>query len=101
VGSSAATWPRPRLPERRAPVLPQESGQCCGAVLSGRITTVAMSRSGQLGSPLREVTPELSSLGGRTQSHRTRGSAGVCLDREARSGAEERVTVPELNSERR
>jgi hypothetical protein len=22
VGSDAATWPRPRLPERRAPVLP-------------------------------------------------------------------------------
>jgi hypothetical protein len=26
-----------------------EHGQCCGAVLSGRITTVTMSRSGQLG----------------------------------------------------
>jgi hypothetical protein len=26
-----------------------EHGQCCGAVLSGRITTVVMSRSGQLG----------------------------------------------------
>jgi hypothetical protein len=26
-----------------------EHGQCCGAVLAGRITTVAMSRSGQLG----------------------------------------------------
>jgi hypothetical protein len=25
-----------------------EHGQCCGAVLSGRITTVAMSKSGQL-----------------------------------------------------
>jgi hypothetical protein len=26
-----------------------EYGQCCGAVLSDRITTIAMSRSGQLG----------------------------------------------------
>jgi hypothetical protein len=26
-----------------------EHGQCCGAVLSGRISTVAMSKSGQLG----------------------------------------------------
>jgi hypothetical protein len=26
-----------------------EHGQCCGAILLGRITTVAMSRSGQLG----------------------------------------------------
>jgi hypothetical protein len=26
-----------------------EHDQCCGAVLSGRITTVAISRSGQLG----------------------------------------------------
>jgi hypothetical protein len=26
-----------------------EHGQCCGAVLSGRITTIAISRSGQLG----------------------------------------------------
>jgi hypothetical protein len=26
-----------------------EHGQCCGAILSGHITTLVMSRSGQLG----------------------------------------------------
>jgi hypothetical protein len=41
-----------------------EHGQRCGAVLSGRITTVAMSRSGQLG--LRcSVEPNCSSLSAR------------------------------------
>jgi hypothetical protein len=41
-----------------------EHGQCCGAVLSGRITTVAMSRSGQLS--LRcSVEPNCSGLSAR------------------------------------
>jgi hypothetical protein len=164
-----------------------ERGQRCGAIMSGRITTIAMSRSGQLGlcytiepncssmsaclagapvirdraletwepscvpgaakpffipvahnplgswgtwqhrsSPLREarpeprgstrahlgrearseveehvVAPELSSQGGRSQSHGTRGSAGANLGREARSRAEEHVAAPGLNSARR
>jgi hypothetical protein len=44
---------------------------------------------------------ELSSRGGRAQSHGTRVSAGVHLDREVRSGAEEHVVMPELNSARK
>jgi hypothetical protein len=47
------------------------------------------------------TTSELSSRGGRGRSHGTRGSAGAHLDREARSGAEEHVAAPELNSARR
>jgi hypothetical protein len=47
------------------------------------------------------ATPELSSRGGRAQSHGTHGSAGAHLGRKARSGAEERVTALELNSTRR
>jgi hypothetical protein len=43
---------------------------------------------------------ELSSRGGRAQSHGTRGSAGAHLGREARSRAEEHVAAPELNSAR-
>jgi hypothetical protein len=41
---------------------------------------------------------ELSSRGDRARSHVTRGSAGAYLDREVRSGAEERVAAPNLNS---
>jgi hypothetical protein len=44
---------------------------------------------------------ELSSRGGRAQSHETRGSAEAHLDREVMSRAEEHVTAPELNSVRR
>jgi hypothetical protein len=44
---------------------------------------------------------ELSSQGGRARSYGTRGSVGAHLGREARSGAEERVVAPELNSARR
>jgi hypothetical protein len=40
----------------RLPPCCTEHGQCCGAILSGCITTVAMSRSGQLG---RRCTIEL------------------------------------------
>jgi hypothetical protein len=47
------------------------------------------------------AAPELSSQGGRARSHGTRGSAGAHLDREARSGAEERTAAPKLNSARR
>jgi hypothetical protein len=47
------------------------------------------------------VAPELSSRGGRTRSHETRGSAGAHLGREVRLGAEKHVTAPELNSVRR
>jgi hypothetical protein len=145
-----------------------EHGQCCGAVLSGHLTTVAMSRSGQLRlrctiepncrglstrlagasvtcdrpldtcepscvpravrpffipvvhSPLGAVeyvaAPELFSWGGmdgatwqrrspprggRARSHGTHGSARAHLSREARTGAEEHVAAPELNSARR
>jgi hypothetical protein len=42
--------------------------------------------------------PELSSQGGRAQSHGTCGSAGAHLGREARSGAEEHMATLELNS---
>jgi hypothetical protein len=54
-------------------------------------------------SPLREAeeASELSSRGGRARSHGTRGNARAHLGREARSGAEERVAAPELNSARR
>jgi hypothetical protein len=44
---------------------------------------------------------ELSSRGGRTRSHGTCGSAGAHVSREVRSGAEECVVAPELNSARR
>jgi hypothetical protein len=44
------------------------------------------------------TAPELSSRGGRTRSHRTRGSAGAHLDREVRSEAEEHVVALKLNS---
>jgi hypothetical protein len=44
---------------------------------------------------------ELSSRGGRARSHRTRDSTGAHLDREARSGAEKHMAVPELNSARK
>jgi hypothetical protein len=47
------------------------------------------------------AAPELSSRGGKVQSHGTRGSAGAYLNREVRSGAEEHVAAPELNSARR
>jgi hypothetical protein len=47
------------------------------------------------------VVPELSSRGGRARSHETCDSAGAHPGREARSGAEERVAAPELNSARR
>jgi hypothetical protein len=43
------------------------------------------------------TTSELSSRGGRTRSHGTRGSARAHLGREARSGAEEHIAAPELN----
>jgi hypothetical protein len=44
---------------------------------------------------------ELSSPGGRARSHGTHGSAGTHLSREVRSGAEEHVAAPKLNSARR
>jgi hypothetical protein len=47
------------------------------------------------------VASELSSRGGRAQSHGTLGSVGAHLDREVRSRAEEHVAAPELNSARR
>jgi hypothetical protein len=47
------------------------------------------------------TAPELSSQGGRARSHVTCGSVGAHLGREARSGVEERVAAPELNSARR
>jgi hypothetical protein len=127
-----------------------EPGLFRGAILSGRITTVAISRSDQLG--LRcTVEPNCSGMSARFASalvtrdraldtcepscvpgaarpslflwstarwgpwgmwqHRSsplreamlgpRGSAGAHRDREARSGAEERVAASELNSTRR
>jgi hypothetical protein len=42
--TASAAWSRPISSPRYT-----EHGQRCGAVLSGRITTIAMSRSGQLG----------------------------------------------------
>jgi hypothetical protein len=42
--TTSAAWSRPVS----SPCY-TEHGQCCGAVLSGRITTVAMFKSGQLG----------------------------------------------------
>jgi hypothetical protein len=47
------------------------------------------------------VALELSSRGGRAQSHGTCDSTGAHLGREVRSGAEEHVVAPELNSARR
>jgi hypothetical protein len=44
---------------------------------------------------------EISSRGDRARSHRTRDSARAHLGKEARSGAEEHVAIPELNSVRR
>jgi hypothetical protein len=46
------------------------------------------------------TAPEIS-RGGRARSHGTRGSVEAHLDRDAKSGAEERVVALELNSERR
>jgi hypothetical protein len=46
------------------------------------------------------TTSELSSQRGRAWSHETRGNARAHLDRETRFGAEEHVTMPELNSAR-
>jgi hypothetical protein len=40
---ASAAWSRPVSSPYR-----NEHGQCCGAVVSGRISTVAMTRSGQL-----------------------------------------------------
>jgi hypothetical protein len=42
--TASATWSRPVSSSCYT-----EHGQCCGAILSGRITTIAMSRSDQLG----------------------------------------------------
>jgi hypothetical protein len=136
--TTSATWSHPVS----SPCY-TEHGQRCGAVLSGYITTVAMSRSDQLGmhctvelncsdlfarlagasvthnhaldtcepscvpgaarpffilvvhSPLGAVgyvtAPELSSRGGEAETH---------LDREARSRAEEHLTMLELSSRR-
>jgi hypothetical protein len=47
------------------------------------------------------AAPDLSSHGGRAQSHGARGSARAHLGMEVRSGAEEHVAVSELNSARR
>jgi hypothetical protein len=47
------------------------------------------------------TAPELSSRGDRARSHGTRGSAESHIGRDARSGAEEHVAAPELNSARR
>jgi hypothetical protein len=44
---------------------------------------------------------EPSSQGGKARSHGMRGSVGAHLDREVRSGAEEHVVAPKLNSARR
>jgi hypothetical protein len=44
------------------------------------------------------AAPELSSQGGRAQSHGTHDSVGAHLGREARSEVEERVAAPKLNS---
>jgi hypothetical protein len=102
-----------------------EYGQSCGAVLSGRITTVAMSRSEQLGLHC-SVEPNCSGLCTRladasvicdrvldtvrwgswgTWQHRSsplrearagpRGSVGAYLNREVRSRAEEHVAASE------
>jgi hypothetical protein len=92
-----------------------EHGQRCGAVLLGRITTVAMSRSGQLG--LRcTVEPNCSGLSARlsgasvTRSHALDTCVSSCVPRAARSffipvvhsplGAVGYVTAPELSSRR-
>jgi hypothetical protein len=47
------------------------------------------------------IAPELSSRGGRAQSHETCGSTEAHLVREARFGAEGHVAAPELTSTRR
>jgi hypothetical protein len=47
------------------------------------------------------TAPELSSQGGKARSHGTRVSTGAHLGMEARSGAEERLAVSELNLARR
>jgi hypothetical protein len=47
------------------------------------------------------AAPELSSQGGKTQSHGTCGSAGAHVDREARSEVKEHEAAPELTSARR
>jgi hypothetical protein len=47
------------------------------------------------------AAPELSSRRGRARSHGTHGSAESHIGRDARSGAEEHVAAPELNSVRR
>jgi hypothetical protein len=60
-----------------------------------------LGREARSGAEKHVVAPELSSRGGRAQSHGTRGSAGAHLGREVRSGAEEHVVAPELNSARR
>jgi hypothetical protein len=83
-----------------------EHDQRCGVILSGRITTIAIYRSGQLG--LRcTVEPNCSGMSARlagalvTRDRGPRGSAGAHIGREARSGAEEHMTASELNSARR
>jgi hypothetical protein len=47
------------------------------------------------------AAPELPFQEGRARSHRTHGSAGAHLSKEARSGAEGHVAAPELTSARR
>jgi hypothetical protein len=57
-----------------------------------------LGREARPGAEEHVTASELSSRGGRVQSHGTRGSAGAHLGREARSGAEEHVAAPELSS---
>jgi hypothetical protein len=59
-----------------------------------------LDREARSGAEEHVAAPELSSWGGRAQSHGTCGSTGAHLDREVRSGAEEHVAAPELNSAR-
>jgi hypothetical protein len=53
-----------------------------------------LGREARIGAEEHVAALELSSRGGRTQSHRTRGNVGAHLGREARSGAEEHVAAP-------
>jgi hypothetical protein len=64
-------------------------------------TEAHLGREVRSGAEEHVAAPELSSRGGRVQSHGTHGSVGAHLGREVRSGAEERVAAPELNSARR
>jgi hypothetical protein len=62
---------------------------------------VHLDREARSGAEEHVAAPELSSRGGRAQSHGTRDSAEAHLDREARSETEKHVATSELNSVRR